>query len=70
MEGQGQGVLRVSLLSRLIFQAAASARSGGFVYISVPFYDALLKIWLGDRPVEPKLKQAMRGEKLHEARSL
>ncbi|TFV88145.1 lipoprotein transmembrane [Oxalobacteraceae bacterium OM1] len=27
------------------------------------FYNAILKIWLGDKPVEPKLKQAMLGEK-------
>jgi hypothetical protein len=33
------------------------------------FYNALLKIWLGDKPVEPKLKQAMLGEKPEEGRS-
>lgn len=33
------------------------------------FYNALLKIWLGDKPVEPKLKQAMLGEKPDEGRN-
>lgn len=29
----------------------------------IAFYNALLKIWLGDKPVDPKLKQAMLGDK-------
>lgn len=29
----------------------------------VAFYNALLKIWLGDKPADPKLKHAMLGEK-------
>lgn len=29
----------------------------------ITFYNALLKIWLGDKPVDPRLKQAMLGEK-------
>lgn len=30
------------------------------------FYNALLKIWLGDKPVDPRLKPAMLGEKPEE----
>ena len=29
----------------------------------IAFYNALLKIWLGDKPVDPKLKQVMLGDK-------
>jgi Chalcone isomerase-like len=32
----------------------------------IAFYNALLKIWLGDKPVDSKLKQAMLGEKTDE----
>lgn len=33
----------------------------------IAFYNALLKIWLGDKPADSKLKQAMLGEKAEEA---
>ena len=33
----------------------------------VAFYNALLKIWLGDKPVDTKLKPLMLGEKVEEA---
>jgi hypothetical protein len=33
----------------------------------IAFYNALLKIWLGDKPVDPKLKQVMLGEKAEES---
>lgn len=33
----------------------------------VAFYNALLKIWLGDKPVDSKLKPLMLGEKTEEA---
>jgi len=33
----------------------------------VAFYNALLKIWLGDKPVDARLKNALLGEKTEEA---
>jgi hypothetical protein len=33
----------------------------------IAFYNALLKIWLGDKPVDSKPKQAMLGEKAEES---
>lgn len=35
----------------------------------IAFYNAILKIWLGDKPVDTRLKPAMLGEKPEEART-
>jgi Chalcone isomerase-like len=44
-------------------QVTVDGKPSGVPIPGEDFYRALLKIWLGDKPVQPDLKKALLGEK-------